>query len=150
MDKFTDGKYNVGVNHEHVFLALMRLNKIKLNNLNIKNRASSVAFQLSNSNIHIELKYRQLSSNDYNTTLFDNTKVDIWLSSEKLSEARIYVCFGFTDGKHYIIKCNKEFVDSFDTKYILKWKSTNYLIPLGQCISLADFVDVIKLISPCY
>ena len=73
MDKFTDEKYNVGVNHEHVFLALMRLNRIKLSNLNIKNKASSFDFQISNSNIYIVLKYRQLSSNAYNTTLFDKT-----------------------------------------------------------------------------
>ena len=62
----------------------------------------------------------------------------------------IYTCFGFTDGKHYIIKYNKELFDSFDTKYISKWKSANYLIPLDQCISLAAFVDVIKLTAPCY
>ena len=83
MDKFTNEKYNIGVNHEHVFLALMRLNNIKLNNLNIKNKASSVDFQLSNTNIYIETKYRQLSSNDYNTILFDKKKVEIWQSSEK-------------------------------------------------------------------
>ena len=62
----------------------------------------------------------------------------------------IYIGFGFTDGKHYIIKYNKELFDSFDTKYILKWKSTNYLIPLDQCTSLAELVDNIKLIQPCY
>ena len=33
MDKFTDGKYNIGVNHEHLCLALRRLNNLKLNNL---------------------------------------------------------------------------------------------------------------------
>ena len=73
MDKFTDEKYNVGVNHEHVFLALMRLSSIKLNNLNMKNKVSSIDFQLPNSNIYIESKYRQLSSNGYNTALFDKT-----------------------------------------------------------------------------
>ena len=56
-----------------MFLALMRLSNIKLNNPHINNKASSVDFQLSNSNIHIELKSRQLSSNDYNRTLFDTT-----------------------------------------------------------------------------
>ena len=69
----------------------MRHNNIKLNNLNIKNKASSVDLQLSNSNIYIELKYRQLLLNDYNTTLFDKRKVDIWPSSKKLSEASIYI-----------------------------------------------------------
>ena len=71
MDKTTDEKYNIGVNYEHFFLALMKLNNIKLNNLNIKNKASSFDFQLSNIKIYIETRYRQLSSNDYNTTLFD-------------------------------------------------------------------------------
>ena len=51
MDKFTDGKCNnIGVNHEHLFLALMKFNNNKLNNLNIENKASSVDFHLPNSN----------------------------------------------------------------------------------------------------
>ena len=87
MDKFTYGKYNIGVNHEHLFLALMKFNNTKLNNLNIKNKASSVDLHLPNRNIYIELKYRQLSSDDYNTTLFYK-KGDIWTSSKKLSEAK--------------------------------------------------------------
>ena len=49
MDKFIDEKYSIGVNHEHVFLALMRFNNIKLNNLKIQNNASSVDFYLPNS-----------------------------------------------------------------------------------------------------
>ena len=65
MDKFTCEKYNIGVNHERLVLALMRLNTIKLNNLTIKNKASSVDFHIPTSNIHIELKHRQLSSDDY-------------------------------------------------------------------------------------
>ena len=58
MDKFTDGKYNIGVNHEHLFLALMRFNNIKLNNLNIGNKASSVDLHLPNSNIYIHILNR--------------------------------------------------------------------------------------------
>ena len=69
----------------------MRFNNITLNNLNIKNKASSVDFHLPNSNIYIELKYRQLSSDDYNTTLFDKIKVDLWLKSKKLSQAGMYI-----------------------------------------------------------
>ena len=90
MDKFTDESYNIGVNHEHLFLALMRFNNNKFNNLNIKNKASSVDIHLPSSNIYIELKYRQLSSNDYNTTLFEK-QVDLWICSKRLSEACIYI-----------------------------------------------------------
>jgi len=75
MDKFTYEKYNIGVNHEHLCLALRRLNNIKLNNLTIKNKASSVDFHLPNSNIHIERKHRQLSSDDYIETLFEKTRL---------------------------------------------------------------------------
>ena len=89
MHKFTDGKYNIGVKHEHVFLALMRFNNIKLHNLNIKNKASSVDFHLQNNSIYIELKYRQFSSNEYKTTLFDK-KVDIWMSS-KTCQRHVYI-----------------------------------------------------------
>ena len=58
MDEFTDEKYDIGVNHEHLILALMILNNIKLNNLSIKNKASSADFHLPHSNIYIKLKYR--------------------------------------------------------------------------------------------
>ena len=64
-------------------------------------------------------------------------KVDIWLKSKKLSEAciYIYICFGLADGKHYFIKYNKELFVSFDTKYVGKSNSINYLVPLNQCTS---------------
>ena len=75
-------------------------------------------------------------------------KVEIWNSSKKLSEACVYICFGFADGKHYFIKYNKELFDSFDTKYIDKWNATNYLVPLNQCMSLDEFVDNLKLLTP--
>ena len=74
-------------------------------------------------------------------------KIDIWTSSKKLSEACLYISFGFADGKHYFIEYNKEQFGSFDTKYIDKWNATNYLIPLTQCISLNEFVDNIKLLT---
>ena len=115
MDKFTYDKYNIGVNHEHLCLALRRLNNIKLNNLTIKNKASSVEIHLPNRNIHIELKHRHLSSDDYIKTLFEKTKFGVWISSKRLSEACLYICFGFADGKQYFIKCDKELFESFDT-----------------------------------
>ena len=75
MDKFTTEKYNIGVNHEYFFLALMRLKNICLHNLNIKNKSSSVDFKLPNTNIYIELKYRQIPSYKYNTSVFDKKKL---------------------------------------------------------------------------
>ena len=72
------------------FLALRRFSDSKLNNLNIENKASCVDFHLPNSNIYIELKCRKLSSDDYTTNLLDK-KVDIWISSKRLSEACIYI-----------------------------------------------------------
>lgn len=150
MDKFTTEKYNIGVNHEYFFLALMRLKNICLHNLNIKNKSSSVDFKLPNTNIYIELKYRQIPSYKYNTSVFDKKKVDIWNSSNKYSKACIFICLGFEDGEHYFIKYNKDMFDDFDTQYLEKWDTTNYLIPLNQCIGLHDFVDTIKqLTSSC-
>ena len=61
----------------------------------------------------------------------------------------IYICFGFADGKHYIIKYNKELFESFEIKYIVKWNATNSLVPLILCITLDEFVDDIKRIAPC-
>jgi len=75
MGKFTPEKYNIGVNHEYFFLALMRLNNIILHNLNITNKSSSVDFKLPNTNIYIELKYRQIPSYQYNTSVFDKKKL---------------------------------------------------------------------------
>ena len=74
MDKFTIKKYNLGINHEYLCLALMRLNHIILHNLNIKNKSSSVDFKLPNTNIYIELKYRQIPSYKYNTSAFDKKR----------------------------------------------------------------------------
>ena len=125
----------------------MRFNSVTLNNLNLINKASSVDFHRPNSKIYIELKYRQLSSEDYNTTLFGKTKVDIWNSSKKLSEACVYICFGFADDSYDFIKYNKERFDCFDTKHIDKLNATHYLVPLNQCISLDEFVDDIKLLT---
>ena len=40
--------------------------------------------------------------------------------------------------------------DDFDTQYLEKWDTTNYLIPLNKCIDLHDFVSTIKqLTSSC-
>jgi len=128
-------------------LALLRFSSVTLNNLNIKNKASSVDYHRPNSNIYIELKYIQLSSDDYNTTLFGKTKVDIWNSSKKLSEACVYICFGFADDKYDFIKYNKELFGSFDTKQIDKWNATHYLVSLNQCISLDESSDDIKLLT---
>ena len=63
-------------------------------------------------------------------------KVDIWNSSKQLSEACIYICLEFEDGKHYFIKYNKDIFDKFDKQYLKQWNTTNYLIPLNQCIGL--------------
>ena len=38
--------------------------------------------------------------------------------------------------------------DDFDTQYLEKWDTTNYLIPLNQCIGLNECVDVLKQITP--
>jgi hypothetical protein len=149
MDKFTTEKWNIGVNHEYLFLALMRMNNIILHNLNIKDTSSSVDFQVPNTNIYIEMKYRQIPSYKYNTSVFDKKKVDIWNSS-KLSDACIYICLEFEDGKYYFIKYNKDMFDSFDKQYLKQWNTTNYLIPLNQCIGLEEFIDTIKqLTSSC-
>ena len=71
MDKFTNEKYDIGVNHEYLFLALMSMNNIILYNLNIKNTSSSVDCKVPNTNIYIEMKYRQIPSYLYNTSVFD-------------------------------------------------------------------------------
>ena len=71
MDKFTTEKWNIGVNHEYLFSALMRMNNIILHDLNIEDTSSSVDFQIPNTNIYIEMKYRQIPSYQYNTSLFD-------------------------------------------------------------------------------
>ena len=125
----------------------MRLNHSILHNLNIKNKSSSVDFKLPNTNIYIELKYRQIPSYKYNTSVFDKT-VDIWNSSNKYSKACIFICLGFEDCERYFIMNNKDMFADFDAQYLETCDTTNYLIPLNQCIGLNEFVDVLKQITP--
>ena len=42
MDKFTDEKYNVGINQEFCFIPLMKMNNILLHHMNLKNKSCSV------------------------------------------------------------------------------------------------------------
>ena len=108
-----------------------------------------VSIFLPKNNIYIELEYRQLCHHLITKPLYLIKKVDIWISSKKLSEACVflYICFGFADGKNYLIKYNKELFGSFDTKCSVKWNATNCLVPLTQCVSLDEFVDNIKLLT---
>ena len=71
MDKFTTGKWNIGVNHEYLFSSLVRMNNSILHNLNIEDTSSSVDFKVPNTNIYIEMEYRQIPSYHYNTNVFD-------------------------------------------------------------------------------
>jgi len=42
--KFTDEKYDIGINQEYIFLALMKTNNLILKNLNDDNKFSTVDF----------------------------------------------------------------------------------------------------------
>ena len=150
MDKFTDEKYNIGINQEFCFISLMKMNNILLHHMNLKNKSCSVDFRIPNTDVYIELKYRQISSTKYNNSLFDKKKVDIWNKSKIYSKACIFICFKYIDDELYFIKYNKDLFDNFDTKYIEKWGSTNYLIPLDNCLDLDEFIDVLNQLKPCY
>jgi hypothetical protein len=144
MDKFTIEKYKVGVSQEYIFLTLMKCNNILFENLNDYNARSIVDFKHETKNIYIELKYRQIESDKYDTSVFDKKKVELWAVSKMLLNSYIYIALVYSDNKHYFIKYNKELFDSFDTQYLPHWDTTNYLIPLDVCIGLDDFVKIIK------
>jgi len=143
-DKFTIEKYKFGVSHEYSFIVEMKLYNIDLDNLNDYDQYSSVDFKIKNTDIYIELKTRMLNSFDYNTTLFDKSKCDIW--DKKWSSKTIYICFYFIHDKQIkLIKYNNDKFNEFKTIYRNDWKTTNYLIPLTNCIDLLDFIaDVLN------
>jgi hypothetical protein len=143
-NKFTVDKYKIGISQEYTFLALMKLNDIFLDNLNEQCHWSSVDFKLQAKNIYIELKYRQIESNRYDTSVFDKKKVDRWLVDNVLSKSDIYIALVYSDNKYYFIKYDRDLFNSFDTQYLPSWDTTNYLIPLDKCIGLVEFVELIK------
>jgi len=66
-------------------------------------------FHLPNTNIYIEVKYRQISSDLYKYTLFDEQKVNKWISSEKFSNSIIYLVFYFARNvRHFQIRKNQK------------------------------------------
>ncbi len=78
--KFTVDKYKIGISQEYTFSALMKINDVFLDNLNETCRWSSVDFKLQSQSIYIELKYRQIESDEYDTSVFDKKKLtDGWL-----------------------------------------------------------------------
>ena len=135
-DKFTDEKYDIGINQEYIFLALMKTNNIILNNLKDDNKFSTVDFHLPNTNIYIELKYRQISSDLYKYTLFDQQKINIWNKSDKLSNSIIFLAFSFADKQVLFIRYDKDLFDTFERRIMKQWGSTNYFIPLNKCCKL--------------
>ncbi len=56
----------------------------------------------------------------------------------------IYIALVYSDNKHYFIKYDRDLFNSFDTQYLANWGTTNYLIPLDECIGLVEFVKLIK------
>ena len=74
MEKFSEEKYKIGVNQELLFLSLMKLHNIVLDNMNDNDKWSSVDFQVPGTNYFIELKYRQIPSYRYKDTPFDKKK----------------------------------------------------------------------------
>ena len=68
-------KYNIGVNQELLFLSVMKLHNIVLDNMNDTDKWSSVDCQLPETNYYIELKYRQIPSDRYKGTPFDKKKL---------------------------------------------------------------------------
>lgn len=142
--KFTLEKYKFGVDNEYYLIVLMKMYKIDLVNLNDKNKYSPVDFRIKNTDIYIELKTRRINSFDYNETFFDKLKCDIW--NKKWTSTDIYICFYFeNDKKIKFIKYNDVVFYGFKTKYREDWDTTNYLIPLTNCIDLLDFIaDVLN------
>ncbi len=91
MNKFTVDKYKIGITQECVFKSLMSYHNIQLDNLNDVSRFCSVDFKHQATNIYIELKYRQIPSDRYDTCVFDKKKVARWEASTMLSESYIYI-----------------------------------------------------------
>ena len=150
MSKFTEEQYKIGVNQEILFLSLMKLHNVALDNLNDTDKWSSVDFQLFNSNCFIELKYRQIPSDRYTDTPFDKKKVDRWNKDIILSKSVVFICFAYADNTYYFIKYDKPLFDTFKLSYRTDWDTTNYMIPLSKCFGLDEFVKMFNEPIPNY
>ena len=90
------------------------------------------------------MKTRRLNSFDYNTTLFNKFKCDIW--NKKWASKEIYICIHFINEKHIrFVKYDSNTFSEFRTIYREDWKTINYLIPLTNCIELVELIaDVLN------
>ena len=144
MEKFSEEKYKIGVNQELLFLSLMKLHHIVLDNMNDTDKSSSVDFQVPGTNCFIELKYRQIPSDRYKDTPFDKKKVDRWNRDQHLSKSIVFICFAYADNTHHFIKYDKPLFDTFKRFYRADWDTTNYMIPLSKCFGLDEFVRILS------